>query len=180
MIKKYGSEIPIKLLILSAKSRKYTKDFFCNNEAIDSYFRNEAPYDNTAVTYLFIDTDNDRVVACVTLACSAIFSTERGEQFSTILSAMEILYFAVDEDYKHIIYKKNSKLTLSHYLLSYMLYKMGEISHSSIGAAKIVLYSVPEAVNFYKRCNFKEFGETMYGDKGYFVDGCVPMFYDLN
>jgi len=25
-----------------------------------------------------------------------------------------------------------------------------------------------------------EFGDTMYGDKGTFVDGCVPMYFDLN
>lgn len=180
MEKRCGKDIPMKVLILSPENRKYTKHFFCDNQAIDRYFREEAPFDQTAVTYLFIDDENDRVVACVTLACSAIFSTETGEQFSTILPAMEILYFAVDEEYKHIPYKENSILTLSHFLLSYMLDRMSDISHEFIGAAKVALYSVPSAVNFYKRCNFVEFGNAMYGDKGYFVEGCIPMYYDLN
>ena len=118
---------------------------------------------------------------CLTIACSAIFTdTDKKDVFSTILSAMEIKYFAVDESYKHIPYVKGSSLTLSHYIFSYMLEYMKEISHNSIGASKIVLYSVPQAINFYKRCKFKEFGEAMYGDEGYFVEGCLPMYYDLN
>lgn len=49
-----------------------------------------------------------------------------------------------------------------------------------IGAAKIVLYAVPQAISFYKRHGFKEFGDTMYGDEGYYVEGCKPMYLDLN
>lgn len=177
---RYGNQIPIDILLLTPKTAKYTKHFYCDNVALDHYFRNKAPRDQTAVTYLFIDSENDNTVACVTLACSAIFSADEAEQFSTILPSMEILYFAVDERYKHIPYIKGSPLTLSHYILSYMLNEMRDRSHDVIGASKVVLYSVPTAVRFYKRCDFKEFGDTMYGDKGTFVEGCVPMYYDLN
>lgn len=177
---RYGNQIPIDIIRLSPENGKYTQDFFCDNKAIDHYFRNMASHDPTAVTYLFVDSEKDSPIACVTLACSAIFTTDCGEQFSTILSAMEILYFAVDESYKHIPYIKGSPLTLSHYILSYMLDQMKDMSHTHIGASKVVLYSVPEAVHFYERCDFKEFGDTMYGDKGTFVNGCVPMYYDLN
>ena len=53
-----------------------------------------------------------------------------------------------------------------------MIDYLWELSHDTIGAAKIVLYSVPQAVTFYKRYGFKMFGVTMYGDVGYFVEGC--------
>lgn len=180
MEERYGKDIPINLLRLSPQSKKYTAKFCCGNRELDKYFRNKAFCDDTAVTYLFIDAKNDELVACITLACSAIFSANNKDQFSTILSAIEVLYFAVDESYQHIKYQKGAVLTLSHYIFSYMLNKMKEISHNVIGATKVVLYSVPEAVTFYGRCNFVEFGKAMYGDKGYFVDGCVPMYYDLN
>ena len=182
MIRRYGEEIPIDMQLLTPENRAYTENFFCDNPSIDHYFQELAPYDATAVTYLFIDTEYDCPVACVTLACSAIFykHDEEVDQFSTILSAMEIKYFAVDESYKHLPYKRKSPLTLSYYILVYMLKIMRDLSHNSVGAAKVVLYSVPEAVRFYKRCKFKEFGETMYGDEGSYVDGCVPMYFDLN
>lgn len=180
-MKLYGEQIPIEMQILSAKNKKYIKNFFCNNASIDNYFRNDAVRDKSSVTYIFIDTKNKTIVACVTIACSAIFTdTDRADVFSTILSAMEIKYFAVDESYKHIPYVKGSNLTLSHYIFSYMLEYMKELSHNSIGASKVVLYSVPQAVNFYEKCKFKEFGDTMYGDEGYYVEGCLPMYYDLN
>lgn len=182
MGKRYGEEIPIEIQILTQENKKYTETFFCDNESIDRYFRCIAPHDATAVTYLFIDTEYDALVACVTLSCSAIFekADEDIDQFSTILSAMEIKYFAVDETYKHRPYRKNAKLSLSHYLMDYMLVMILRMSHEHVGAAKVVLYSVPEAVSFYRRCDFKEFGNTMYGDQGYYVDGCVPMYFDLN
>lgn len=178
--KRYGSEISVSIVLLKSENRHYTGNFYCDNNEIDKYFREIAPYDETAVTYLFIDTEEDSPIACVTLACSAIFTTETENQFSTLQSAMEILYFAVDENYKHIPYVKGSPLTLSHYILSYMLDRMREYSHTVIGASKVVLYSVPSAVRFYSRCDFKAFGDAMYGDKGYFVNGCVPMYFDLN
>lgn len=182
MSKRYGEDIPIDVQLLTPQNKAYTQTFFCDNESIDHYFQEIAPYDSTAVTYLFIDTDHDALIACVTIACSAIFqrAQEEEELFSTILSAMEIKYFAVDESYKHLPYKKKSPLSLSYYILVYMLKTMQDLSHDSVGAAKVVLYSVPTAVRFYKRCNFKEFGESMYGDEGAYVDGCVPMYFDLN
>lgn len=178
--RRYGSQIPVRIELLKPENKHYTESFYCDNSAIDRYFRKTAPYDETAVTYLFIDAKEDAPIACVTLTCSAIFTTETKDQFSTVQSAMEILYFAVDEDYKHIPYIQGSPLTLSHYILSYMLDQMREYSHTVIGAAKVVLYSVPTAVHFYERCDFKEFGDTMVGDKGYFVNECIPMYFDLN
>ena len=61
-----------------------------------------------------------------------------------------------------------------------MISYMDDISHRIIWASKIVLYAVPQAISFYERHGFKEFGDTMYGDEGYYVEGCKPMFFDMN
>lgn len=175
--KRYGADIPIEIQLLNHENQTYTDHFSCNYETVDQYFREIAPYDNTVVTYLFIDTELDTLVACMSIACSAIFVQD---SFSNFISAMEIKFFAVAEQYQHLPYQKNAKLPLAHYIMMHMLQTMWELSHSSIGASKVVLYSVPEAVGFYKRCSFKEFGDAMIGDQGEFVDGCLPMYFDLN
>ena len=176
---KCGKDYLIDIQILDKSNLKYTEEFYCGNDSIDDYFRSQAEKDQTAVTYLFIDKDEDALIACVTLACSAIFNA--AGDFSTIFSAIEIKYFALNEKYQHIPYDEDKKRpTLADYILDYMLYKIGEISHNQVGASKIVLYSVKKAINFYKRHAFKEFGDSMYGDKGYYVDGCQPMYFNLN
>ena len=179
---KYGEEYSIDLQILTKENSRYVDDFHCGNLSIDSYFREEASADRTSVTYLFIDTDADRLMACVTIACSAIFTDNSpNPQFSTILSAMEVKYLATDERYQHIPYFKDAPSpSLSDCMFDYMLSQMETISHTKIGASKIVLYAVPEAIRFYKRHGFVEFGDTMYGDEGYYLEGCEPMYFNLN
>ena len=181
-MEKIGSNYSIDLQILNQSNKEYTKNFCCGNSEIDSYFRNRAAKDKTAVTYMYIDTDTNTLIACVTISCSAIFTESDEEQsFSTILSAMEVKYLAVDENYQHIPYFKDSERpTLSDQMFDDMIFRMYELSHSHIGASKIVLYSVPQAVNFYRKHGFKAFGESMYGDEGYYVQGCKPMYFDLN
>lgn len=179
---KYGEEYSVDLQILTEENQKHMEGFSCGNPSIDDYFHRKAISDRTSVTYLFINRDDNQLIACVTIACSAIFTdNDMEEQFSTILSAMEVKYLATDERYQHIPYTAESKSpSLSDCLFDYMLDHMGEISHTKIGASKIVLYAVPKAVGFYRRHGFKEFGDTMYGDEGYFVEGCKPMFFDMN
>lgn len=179
---KYGQDIKIGVEILTQDNKKYVKDFTCGNPSIDEYFRKDSFKDNTSVTYLYIDEASDKVVACITIACSAIFTEDdTEEQFSTILSAMEIKYLATSEEYQHLPYSpEKERLSLSDVMFDYMIYYMSDLSHEKIGAAKIVLYSVPQAVSFYKRHGFRQFGSTMYGDEGYYVEDCEPMYLDLN
>jgi len=181
-MKKYGQDYSIDIVVLTEENKHYVENFSCGNFAIDLYFKEDSFADKTSVTYMFIDKDTDQLIACITVACSAIFTeSEEHQQFSTLLSAMEVKYLAVSEKYQHIPYKENTtRPSLSDYMFDYMIDYLWELSHSRIGAAKIVLYSVPQAVNFYKRHGFKMFGDTMYGDDGYFVEGCEPMYYDLN
>ena len=183
----YGIEIPVRIETLTKQNAELLQGFSCGNGSIDSYFQQEAAEDATNVTYLFLDSGKSRVIACMTIACSAIFYSASSEddlrpteKFSSLTPAMEIVFFAVDESYQHIPYTKRSSFTLSQILFSYMIDRMRDISHTVIGAKVVVLYSVPEAVHFYERCSFKAFGDSMNGDVGYFVEGCTPMYYHLN
>ena len=175
----YGQEIPVRVEVLSHANERMTRYFFCGNPAIDEYFRNFAADDATAVTYLIIDENNNKLLAALTIACSAIFLSKK-QQFSTLMSAIEVVYFAVDVDYQGMRYRPGDERSLSHYLFSYLIEMLRDISRTSVGAAKIVLYSVPEAENFYARLGFVPFQSSMYGDRGIFVRGCVPMYFDLN
>ena len=96
------------------------------------------------------------------------------------MSAIEVVYFAVDVEYQGLRYRPDDQRSLSHYLFSYLIEMMRDISREHVGAAKIVLYSVPEAWHFYKRLGFIPFTGGMYGDRGPFVRDCVPMYFDLN
>ena len=175
----YGQQIPVRVEVLTEGNRIFCKDFFCGNPAIDDYFRFEALDDAAAVTYLIIDDDRQKLLAALTVSCSAIFLSKR-QQLSTLLSAMEVVYFAVDVNYQGLRYRPGDGRSLSHYLFSYLIEMLRGISRNNVGAAKIVLYSVPEAENFYRRLGFVPFKSTMYGDRGTFVRGCVPMYFDLN
>lgn len=70
---KCGQDIEISIQVLDENTKKYAEDFKCGNENIDYYFNKEAVDDTTSVTYLYIDNATDKLVACITLACSAIF-----------------------------------------------------------------------------------------------------------
>lgn len=175
----YGNKIPVRVEVLSPENQKFCRLFCCGNSSIDNYFRGEALDDATAVTYLIIDDNQQKLLAAMTVACSAIFLSKK-KQFSTLLSAMEVVYFAVDMDYQGLRYRPGDERSLSHYLFSYLIEMLRDISRTSVGAAKIVLYSVPEAENFYARLGFVPFHSSMYGDRGIFVRGCVPMYFDLN
>ena len=175
----YGQEIPVRIEVLTHANERMTRYFFCGNPAIDEYFRCFAADDATAVTYLVIDENNQKLLAALTIACSAIFLSKK-QQFSTLMSAIEVVYFAVDVDYQGLRYRPGDDRSLSHYLFSYLIEMIRGISRDHVGAAKIVLYSVPEAYNFYRRLGFSTFGSTMYGDRGTFVKDCVPMYFNLN
>ncbi len=60
-----------------------------------------------------------------------------------------------------------------------ILKKCRTISETIIGARYIILYSVADAVRFYKRNMFEPYTKFMTQDKIRFLDGCTPMFMAL-
>lgn len=179
--KQFGAEVHLQRFVLSRNSSDLLKNFKCGNEAIDEFFQNEAAEDETRVTYVYINEDNGDIVACVTIECSAIyFESKGGRSLSDYISAIEIVFFAIDEKYQHLRMSKASKFTLSDCIMRNVLMMLKDISQKTVGAAKVVLYSVPDAVSFYLRNNFYFFEENMLTSHWEFLKGCYPMHYDLN
>lgn len=79
-MERYGNEITVDIQVLTNENTVYLKNFKCGNVSIDYYFNKCAQNDDTSVTYLFIDSEKDRLIACMTISCSAIFCRENPEE----------------------------------------------------------------------------------------------------
>ena len=67
-----GKDIPIELCRLNYKTKSYIANFQSGNQQIDDYFRNRAIDDWDTVTYIYLDTNRDIPIACVSLCCSSM------------------------------------------------------------------------------------------------------------
>jgi len=119
------------------------------------------------------------------ICCTGISVTDMdddGKEFLTSVPAIEIDYFAVDEEYRSLKLDESSNRyeTLSRAFFLYMLDRIKDISVKHVGATHVCLYAVPKAVNFYKRCGFEPFEEFMNPDEIPFLKDCIPMFYVID
>jgi hypothetical protein len=180
---KYGNEIDVDFLDLCKDNVHYLRNFKCGFNNIDKFIRNSALKDSETVTYFAIDKKLDVVIAILTISCSGILVDNKSflKRYRYVVPAIDIRYFAINEKFQHIKYSQNEKeLTLGHQIFLLYLSKIRDISKNICGATKVILYSVPTACNFYKRCKFKEFAEYMTKDENPYLKGCKPMFLSLN
>lgn len=180
----YGMDYSISFHRISVADSDLLKDFHCGNPAIEQFIHEESLFAGKDVTYLFIDTENQSIIGFCSICCSGISCVEEDTEkklFTTIIPAIEIDYFAIDEEYRSLRLDKDSNRyeTLSQSLFLFMIHKIEEITHTVVGATHICLYAVPQAVSFYKRCGFCEFSPYMNRDELPFLDGCIPMFYTI-
>lgn len=178
---RYGENVHLARIVVTPRVAKMLNGFTCGYPFIDQYLQEEASKDYERVTYVYLDVDEYTPVACLTIECSAIFFQRHGKNDkSDFLSAIEIDYFALSDKYQHLRMTKHSKYTLGDYIFTDVLLLLKQISKTTIGAAKVVLYSVKDAVSFYLRNGFNFFDEEMTADSWEFVEGCEPMHMDLN
>ena len=144
--------------------------------------KNPPPLGVGSVKYIFFDTENNKIIGFSSICCNGI-SIYKGDEdkslYETTIPSVEIDFFAIDEEYRSIPLDEQSNRyeTLSKALFLFVLNHIKEITKNVIGATHICLYSVPSAVNFYKRCGFIDFTEYMKKDEKPFIKDCVPMFY---
>ena len=111
----------------------------------------------------------------------------RENNYINSLSESEIMLIIDEEKKKYNPDNISSRIRLicslvknwSDYCWNYLLARINEITEQYCGAEHVVLYSVPEAVSFYKRNYFQSFTDLMEMPSNSFVDGCVPMFLNL-
>lgn len=174
-----GIDISIGFQRLNYKTKKYVENFKCKNSAIDFYFNHQALDDNSVVTYLFIDENNDKTISCVSLACSRIDVFNQKQRVKEAIPAFEIKYFASNEDYHSMPYEEGDSHSLSEVIMMKIITHIFNKCRNVVGGTHIVLYSVPEAVHFYEKCGFEHFNEFMTRSDAYFTKDCIPMYMCL-
>lgn len=184
---KYADDIQLDIVDVSEINEEELKGFSCGNDELDRFLHDEAK-ESSAKTCLFIDTEEKKIVAYTSIACSAImYAVEDDEcvllapdRFS-LAPAIEIKYFAVHEDYKHLRYSDapSSSLTLSCNLFRYIVQHVRDIASNHVGAEYIVLYSVPKAISFYKRNLFNLFEDDMVRNADPYLESCQPMYMEI-
>lgn len=179
-----GEDIELDLINFNDDNleQKYDiKNFKCTNENIDDYLYNSALKDfndGLTVTKLFINKKNKDIVAYFSLCSSAIVYKIMGKLHYE--PAIEIKMFAVNEKYQHMKYSEDEEeLTLSDMILSMVIGEIRDIGEKYCGVKSVILYSVPEAYNFYDRNFFEDFNEYMVKDQGCFTNDCKAMYMIL-
>ena len=144
---------------------------------IIEYFTDYAMDDNEARSYVYINKQTGKTVACISIACSVIM-TEVNNAISEYYPAVLIDKFIVDKNYRHLQYmKEDDTSTLSSMIFMDFLEYIEEISVNIIGAKYVVLYSVEEAHTFYhKKCDMNNFEDYMKRTDNPDTNDCIPMY----
>ncbi len=181
----FGAEYSISFRKVDINDSELLQKFRCEYSAIREFIQNKSIDSEKDVSYVFVDEENNNIMGFCAICCTGILVSETafdGTDFLTSIPAVEIDYFAVDEQYRSLKFDEASNRyeTLSQAFFVYMLDYIREISSEYVGATHICLYAVPKAVNFYKRCGFESFCGYMRADELPYLNGCTPMFLKID
>lgn len=160
-------------------------NFHSGNDSIDSYFKGkcEAITDTSAKSFV-VTNDNTQngmpsVIGVYSLCCSGYVIDSHN--YFYIHPAVEIKYFAINEYYQDIQYSENTEEgCLSSNILATIIGRIISFTDSYCGANKVILYSVPEAEFFYQHMGFHLFANYMLKNNERYLEGCIPMYLDLD
>lgn len=159
---------------LSFKHREIIGKYDCGNESLNNYLKNEALYDYDSVTYIV--SNNNECMLYFSLSCGALYINSSGKYHS--VPAVEIKKFATDCNYQHY-YTDGLIDSFSKTFLDYLIYNIIlNFTNDIYGASRIILYSTPKAVNFYKRSGFINFHDSFLTDDSTYLDGCIPLIFN--
>lgn len=169
--------INYKLTLLSEVILADFERFNCGNEALDHYLYASGYSDPDAVTYIVFAHTANEIISYFSLSCSAIYH-QIGDSMRHY-PAVEIKNFATNLKYQHI--ETENGISLSQSILEYIKYNLVmDFTENICGASRIILYSVPDAVNFYKKSGFREFSEAFIKNNSSYLEGCIPMVFNYN
>ena len=173
----YGKNLEIEFQKLNKTNNYVLSDFKCEYANIQKYFREDAVNDKSATTYIFVNVkENPEIVTAMTINCSIIDLSD-----NEILPAIEISYFATSDRYRKMSFTENRENgTLSFNIMLFCINYIKDMICSQCAADVIVLYSVPTAVDFYKRAGFFEFENFMARKDNPYLEGCLPMYLPLH
>jgi hypothetical protein len=192
---KTGEDIDYEIRLISdLTNRCAVEDFWCGNDYISKYLQIKAFDDPCNVTYVVLEKTTehkkDVVLGFFTLCCSGIYcnNTESAPEKkddsgeSVTLSAIKCDYFAIRKDLHGLPYtaeSKRAKFNFGDWIFYELIRKCIEIGRKYVGAQYLILYSVPDKVQFYRRNRLQEFKPYMFRDNTYAISDCVPMFMSL-
>lgn len=178
---------------ISMVNLKFCNKFDCGNKTLNNYLKEKAYRDCDSVTNIIRDKGSNKIIAFFSLSCGAIYlcttHVKKEEQSSqnlkfTSFPAVEIKHFAVNKEYQdtYIVDEDTNKsYLLSGALLDYIKNKViMEFTEKYCGASRIILYSTPQAVNFYETSGFESFYEDFVIDNSSYLEGCTPMIYNYD
>lgn len=159
---------------ISSIDIKLVEDFSCGAPELDEKLKQMSQNDE-GTTYVFLDNVNNKIIGYCTFSTSGLRLSYQHDSITH--PAAEIKYFAISKDYQHKPYKEG--LNFSDLMMCEIIKRLIDISENTISFDYILLYSVKQAVNFYERNGFYKFTEYMNRDSYNYIDGCIPMFYEL-
>ena len=183
----YGKDIIFNFYNRSEEDLGYLKKFDCGNSEINKYFNNEAISDTKSVTKVIwrkdeksdkLNKEENDIIGLYSVSASAMFYDDYDDK-KYIIPAIEIKFFAINQEYQDMPFSEDyEEGVFSDYLFASIINNIRGITENECGAEKIVLYSVPDAVEFYKRNGFEEI-EYKDTDLLTFLNGTKAMVLDL-
>lgn len=172
---KYGKDIKYSIEDLFSIDDKLIENFSCGNTEIDKVLKDESSMEYTVK--VVVDTERNCLIGFIAYQASGIRLHYKNTYITK--SALQVNYFAIDTQYQHLPYDEldnEDKYNFSDEIFCQFLKLFREISDKYLYFEYIILYSVPNARNFYLRNCFEDFNIYMNPDNYRYLDGCMPMF----
>lgn len=176
----YGEDIEIQFRKASiSRDKNKIKRFKCGNDQIDKCLY-ECFDQSFSTTRVFVDKQDYSIIGYTTLSCSGIVTIK--EHTHLTQPAIEIKSFAIDQRLHGLHYFRSypdELFNLSDMLLLAVMDHCSNLS-ARIGFRYITLYAVKDAISLYTRQGFKPFSEFMEPDTHLWIDGCIPMYIEID
>lgn len=165
---------PYSIEKLSYLHTSIIQNFICGNGVLDDYLKQKALDDPDSVTYVVVN--DKQCMAYFSLSCGAIYIKSSNQFYS--YPAVEIKNLAVHVDFQNY-YPSDAKHSFSKLLLDTIICEIiADFTENICGANRVILYSVPDAVDFYKRSGFIDFHQSFITDDSYYLSECIPLIYN--
>lgn len=152
------------------------RKFDCGNPTINRCLCNSEKFD--ATTILFFNYSNNELIGYCSYCCSSIRICK--ESIAECYPAMEIKLFGISQKYqgsKFLFEDRHESVSI--FIFKYILSRLKFISDNHIFSSYIILYALPEVTGFYEKNQFEFISEDKEVLKGYFSEGCVPMYLPI-
>lgn len=155
-------------------SRKYEKQimrFKSTNTLLLQFLRSIAfSYEETGntCTTLFLDESDNTLVAFCSTKCSSL--KVKGNDILSLCPCVEIAALCVDDRYRY--------MGIGQTIIRHIIQQICNIK-ITVGVQLIILFALPEAVQFYLKLNFRKITHGMKIFYSPMHEGCIPMYFTL-